>query len=75
MNYKAAAVRAFRTFLQGVLATFTAFFLAVKDDGTFLSISAHGEVLLFGLFLSFCAALISFIQNLLEDRSGLNVPK
>lgn len=70
-----ALVRAVRTFLQGCLATLTVFYLAVKSDGTFISISAHGEVLAFGFFLSFVAGVISFLQNLLEDRSSVNVPK
>lgn len=75
MNWKSAAVRAFRTFLQGVLATFITFFLAVKDDGTFVNIKAHGAVLAFGFFISACAAVVALLQNLLEDRSGLNIPK
>ena len=71
MKWKPAAVRAMRTFLQGCLATLMAFYVAVKGDGTFVSIKAHGAVLAFGFFLSGCAAVIAFLQNLLEDHTAL----
>lgn len=72
---RSAAIRALRTFAQGAIATLTAFYLAVKDNGTFIDLDAHGEVLAFGFFLSFVAGVISFIQNLLEDRAGVTVIK
>lgn len=72
MNYRSALTRAVRTFLQGCLATLGAFFLAVKDEGTFINIRAHGAVLAYGFFMAALAALIAFIQNLLEPPS---VPK
>lgn len=75
MSYKPALIRGLRTFLQGCLATLMAFYLVVKGDGTFVSIEAHGAVLLFGFFLAFVAGLISVIQNFLEDRSTVNIPK
>lgn len=75
MDYKPALIRGLRTFLQGCVATLTAFYLAVKNDGTFISIGAHGEVLAFGFFLSFVAGLIAIAQNLLEDNSSVTVPK
>lgn len=71
MKWKPALVRALRTFLQGALATLTAFYLSVKDDGALLDIKAHGAVMAFGFFLAFCAAVISFIQNLLEDHTTI----
>lgn len=77
MMWKPALIRAIRTLLQGALATLTAFFLAVKGDGTFLNIQAHGAVLAFGFFLTGCWTVISFLQNLLEDNTavGRKVPK
>lgn len=75
MDIKAALVRAVRTLLQGLAATFLAFQLAVKGDGTFVNIKAHGSVLAFGLFLSVCAAVVAFIQNLLETWRDTTVPR
>lgn len=75
MNWKSAVVRGVRTLLQGVLATFLAFFLAVKGDGTFVNIKAHGSVLAFGLFISVCAAIVAFLQNVIEGWTNINVPK
>lgn len=72
MPYRSAFTRAVRTFLQGCLATLGAFFLAVKGDGTFINIKAHGAVLAYGFFLAGVAAVIAFVQNLIEPPS---VPK
>jgi hypothetical protein len=75
MKWKSAAIRSVRALLQGALAVLVTFYTTIKDDGTFVNIKAHGEVLLFACFLVIVWALITFFQNLLEDNTGLNVPK
>lgn len=77
MTWKPAVIRAFRTALQGCVATLLAFYTAVAGDGTFVNIKARGSVLAFGLFLTAVAALISLLQNLLEDNTeaGRKAPK
>lgn len=77
MTWKPALIRAIRTLLAACLSVLLAFFLAIKEDGTFLNIKAHGEVLLFGFFLALLLAIITLIQNLLEDNTtwGQKVPK
>lgn len=72
---KAAAIRAIRTLLQNCLAVLTVFFLAIKGDGTLANIKAHGAVLLYGFVLAGVGALISFLQNLIEQRTNANVPR
>lgn len=66
-----AAIRALRTFLQACAGLLLVFFTAVKGDGTFVNLKVHGATLAFGLLLAFGAALVSFIQNLLEQRWGV----
>ena len=72
---KAAAIRALRTFLQGCLGLLIVFFLAIKGDGTLVNIKAHGAVLLYGFVIVAGTAIVTFLQNLLENLKNLNVPK
>lgn len=77
MNVKNAAIRAFRTFVQGVTAALGVFYVAVQADGKvdIIDIEVNGEVLVFGVFLAAVSALISAGQNLVEDNTDVDVPK
>lgn len=77
MSWKPALIRAVRTLLAACLAVLLSFYLAVKEDGTFINIKAHGEVLLFGFFLALVLAVVTLLHNLLEDNTevGRKVPK
>lgn len=75
MAIRAALTRAVRTTIQALVPVAVAFFAAVGADGSFAGIAAHAKVLSVGLFIAFGAGVVSFLQNLTEDNTSLNVPK
>lgn len=75
MALRSAFTRAIRTTVQALIPVAVAFFSAVGADGSFAGISAHAKVLSIGLFVAFGAGVVSFLQNLTEDHTSLNLPK
>ncbi len=75
LNVRRALIRATRTMIQALIPVAIAFFSAVGADGSFAGIEAHAKVLSVGLFVAVGAGLTSLMQNLIEDRANLNIPK
>lgn len=73
MSIPKPVLSAFRVFVYASLANVATFFLAVKNDGTFVNIKAHGAVLLFGEFLALGAALLSLGNNFMEENTDFKV--
>ena len=81
---KAAAIRAIRTFLQAFIGTFavlavpflTNMITAAGDAEGYLRIdvTALGNAAIAGVIAG-VIALISFLQNALEDNTSISVPK
>lgn len=78
MVWKPGFIRAMRSFLQGCLAVFAAFALwlgaqSVLDLG---DLKVQGSKVVLGLLLATTYAVISFIQNVIEDTWGAGrIPK
>ena len=81
---KAAAIRAIRTFLQSWLGTFAVLAIPmltnlIKTAGDAegylrIDVTALGNAAIAGVIAG-VIALISFLQNALEDNTSINVPK
>lgn len=79
MLWKPALLRAVRSFLQGCVTAMLAFLLYLGKQSAFnwVEIKIEGSKLLLGLTLALGYAVVSFLQNLLEDNTkvGRKVPK
>jgi hypothetical protein len=67
-NFKNAAIRAVRTFLQVFVALLLAGWVEFTDVGEFLDLASSAA-------LAAVPAVLSFIQNALEDNTTVDVPK
>ena len=71
MNFRNAAVRALRTSLQTLAAAIIAF----PTASTVADIKSIGEPMILALYTAAVAFAVTFLQNAIEDSSGVNIPK
>lgn len=71
LNLKGAAIRALRTFFQSLAGALVAFPVAeaVSD------LKAVGGPLILALWTALLAGVLSFLQNVIEDSTPINIPK
>lgn len=72
MQVRAALTRAIRTTGQALIPVAVAFFSAVGADQSFAGIKAHANILAVGLFIAFGAGVVSFLQNVTEERTDVD---
>lgn len=71
MNVKDAAIRAVRTFFQTAIGAFLA--TGVLANGT---VDLEGlQVAAVAAGIAGVSAVLTFLQNLLEDNTNVNIPK
>jgi hypothetical protein len=75
MKVRNAAIRAVRSLIQGTIAAGGAFLLALADRGELVGLADDAAVFLFAEALAAGYAVLSFLQNLLEDNTELQIPK
>jgi len=71
MNLKGAAIRAVRTFAQ----TFAGALIAFPIAASLSDIRAVAEPVILALYTAGLAAVVSFLQNVVEDSTPLEIPK
>jgi hypothetical protein len=71
MNFRNATVRALRTALQTLAAAIIAF----PTASSVADIQHIGEPLVLALYTAGVAFAVTWLQNVVEDSSGVNVPK
>jgi hypothetical protein len=67
-NFKNAAIRGIRTYLQVFVALLLAGWVEFTEVGEFLDLAQSAA-------LAAAPALLSFVQNALEDNTDIDVPK
>lgn len=72
MKVKDALVRAARTLGQNSIPVVGAFFAAVGAGG-FASIKDAGKVLALGAFVAVGGAVVSFLQNVTEENTDVDL--
>lgn len=77
MTWRPALVRSLRSFLQACGASLLAFatWLGTQSAWDWVELGRQAEKLALALGLAVTYALVSFIQNFIEDNWAKNIPK
>jgi hypothetical protein len=75
MDVKNAAIRGIRSLIQGTIIAGGVALAAAAKAGSFDAASGVVAPFLFAEALALGYAVISFLQNLVEDNTAIDVPK